>query len=316
VAGGLHSGVEEIFEAEGEAIAVAVGEISAAAIVAVVVATLDAAIEAVAIEAAVVVGAIEAVVVVGAILAAEGEEDAIVSEGAVEMISDEGVAAVILVEAEVVAISDEEGATFVAEATSDVGVETFEEEAALGMIIGTAKALLQTKAGEISTHSRARHNRTNGISHLPRTPAEINFLKDAFHRKNKINLGTNKVDSHQTNSTIRQCLRSSNNRVVEITHPRRRRNPTGREAVFQILRRSKRTHINSNKSLGLTSNNNSNNRASMRMRASKISKHLAGIINRTKIAWRAIAASRTSRRNSSNPHLRLLLRKPLQCNQW
>jgi len=303
VAGG-HSGVEEIFEAEGEAIAVAVGEISAEAIVAVVVATLDA--------------AIEAAVVVGAILAAEGEEisDAIVSEGAVEMISDEGVAAVILVEAEVVAISDEEGATFVAEATSDVGVETFEEEAALGMIIGTAKALLQTKAGEISTHSRARHNRTNGISHLPRTPAEINFLKDAFHRNNKINLGTNKVDSHQTNSTIRECLRSSsNNRVVEITHPRRRRNPTGREAVFQILRRSKRTHINSNNSLGLTSNNNSNNRASMRMRASKISKHLAGIINRTKIAWRAIAASRTSRCNSSNPHQRLL-RKPLQCNQW
>jgi len=302
VAGGLHSGVEEIFEAEGEAIAVAVGEISAAAIVAVVVATLDA--------------AIEAAVVVGAILAAEGEEisDAIVSEGAVEMISDEGVAAVILVEAEVVAISDEEGATFVA---ADVGVETFEEEAALGMIIGTAEALLQTKAGEISTHSRARHNRTNGISHLPRTPAEINFLKDAFHRNNKINSGTNKVDSHQTNSTIRECLRSSsNNQVVEITHPRRRRNPTGREAVFQILRRSKRTHINSNNSLGLTSNNNSNNRVSTRMRASKISKHLAGIIHRTKIAWRAIAASRPSRRNSSNPHLRLRLRKPLQCNQW
>lgn len=302
MAGGLHSGVEEIFEAEGEAIAVAVGEISAAAIVAVVVATLDA--------------AIEAAVVVGAILAAEGEEisDAIVSEGAVEMISDEGVAAVILVEAEVVAISDEEGATFVA---ADVGVETFEEEAALGMIIGTAEALLQTKAGEISTHSRARHNRTNGISHLPRTPAEINFLKDAFHRNNKINSGTNKVDSHQTNSTIRECLRSSsNNQVVEITHPRRRRNPTGREAVFQILRRSKRTHINSNNSLGLTSNNNSNNRVSTRMRASKISKHLAGIIHRTKIAWRAIAASRPSRRNSSNPHLRLRLRKPLQCNQW
>jgi len=302
VAGGLHSGVEEIFEAEGEAIAVAVGEISAAAIVAEVVATLDA--------------AIEAAVVVGAILAAEGEEisDAIVSEGAVEMILDEGVAAVILVEAEVVAISDEEGATFVA---ADVGVETFEEEAALGMIIGTAEALLQTKAGEISTHSRARHKRTNGISHLPRTQAEINFLKDAFRRNNKINSGTNKVDSHQTNSTIRECLRSSsNNQVVEIIHPRRRRNPTGREAVFQILRRSKRTHINSNNSLGLTSNNNSNNRASTRMRASKISKHLAGIIHRTKIAWRAIAASRPSRRNSSNPHLRLRLRKPLQCNQW
>jgi len=315
------AGVGEIFEAEGEAIAVAVEEILAVAI-AVAVGEILAVAIAVVVEATL-GAAIEAAVVVGEILAAEDEETlaVIVSEGAGEMISEEGVAAVILDEAEVVAISDVEGATSVGEATSDaVAVaETFEEEVGLAMTIGTAGALLQTKIGETSIHSKDRHNRINGISRLPLTQrAEINFLKEAFHRSNKINSGTNKVDSRQTNSTIRECL--SNSSLEEITHLRRHRSPTAREAVFQIRKRSKHTHINNSSnssSLGSISNssNRSSNRALTPMQVSRISQHLAQVINRTKIIWRVIAASRTSRHNSSNLRLRPRLRKLLQCNQ-
>lgn len=150
------AGVGEIFEAEGEAIAVAVEEISAVAIAVAVGETLAVAI--VVVVEATLGAAIEAAVVVGEILEAEDEETlaVIVSEGAGEMISEEGVAGVILDEAEVVAILDVEGATSVGEATSDaVAVaETFEEEVGLAMTIGTAGALLQTKTGETSIHSK------------------------------------------------------------------------------------------------------------------------------------------------------------------